>query len=281
MSVNVDTMPGLPERYNYISKYGANPVILVLLAIIIILYYFLFSSLGKNELGSLGLDTTSETSSSLTFLGTLMWAFFLVLVFLNAVQYFFNIDITTSIKHLVAPQPEIDINVTEEGKKKTKGSGTIDKTQVFHIPENKYSYKNAEALCKAYGAELASLKEIEKAHDQGAEWCSYGWSKGQHAYFPTQRETWNRLQKIKGHEHDCGRPGINGGYIDNENVRFGVNCVGIKPEMNEEEARRLAEDPIYPKSKEDIEEEKRIKYWKNKIPDILLAPYNKDRWSRI
>ena len=34
-----------------------------------------------------------------------------------------------------------------------------------------------------------------------------------------------KLQKIKGHEHDCGRPGINGGYIDNPNVRFGVNVL--------------------------------------------------------
>jgi hypothetical protein len=30
------------------------------------------------------------------------------------------------------------------------------------------------------------------------------------ALFPTQKETWDKLQKIKGHEHDCGRPGING-----------------------------------------------------------------------
>ena len=33
----------------------------------------------------------------------------------------------------------------------------------------------------------------------------------------------------KGHENDCGRPGINGGYIDNHNVKFGINCYGHKP----------------------------------------------------
>ena len=37
------------------------------------------------------------------------------------------------------------------------------------------------------------------------------------ALFPTQYEHWEHLQKIKGHENDCGRPGVNGGYIDNPN----------------------------------------------------------------
>ena len=46
------------------------------------------------------------------------------------------------------------------------------------------------------------------------------------ALFPTQYGKWERLQKIKGHENDCGRPGINGGYIDNPNVKFGINCYG-------------------------------------------------------
>ena len=29
----------------------------------------------------------------------------------------------------------------------------------------------------------------------------------------------------------CGLPGINGGYIDNPNIRFGVNCYGYKPKI--------------------------------------------------
>ena len=42
-------------------------------------------------------------------------------------------------------------------------------------------------------------------------------------------QTWKKFQKIEGHEHDCGRPGLNGGYIKNPNVRFGVNCYGTNP----------------------------------------------------
>ena len=33
------------------------------------------------------------------------------------------------------------------------------------------------------------------------------------------------MQKIEGHEHDCGRPGVNGGYIANPNVNFSRNIV--------------------------------------------------------
>jgi hypothetical protein len=42
------------------------------------------------------------------------------------------------------------------------------------------------------------------------------------AFYPTQKTTWDKLQKIKGHKHDCGGPGINGGFIQNPRVRFGV-----------------------------------------------------------
>ena len=54
---------------------------------------------------------------------------------------------------------------------------------------------------------------MEDAYEDGADWCSYGWSEDQMAFFPTQKEKWKKLQKIEGHKHDCGRPGINGGYI--------------------------------------------------------------------
>ena len=34
-------------------------------------------------------------------------------------------------------------------------------------------------------------------------------------YF-TQISTWKKLQTIDGHKNDCGRPRINGGYIENK-----------------------------------------------------------------
>ena len=33
----------------------------------------------------------------------------------------------------------------------------------------------------------------------------------------------------------CGRPGLNGGYFDNPNLKFGVNCYGVKDSATDEE----------------------------------------------
>ena len=177
-----------------------------------------------------------------------MWGLFVFLVLINGVQYFFNLDIKTSIQSLFNPQTELDIQVNndnlskmasmindEEEEVEEETVDSIDKLsnsfgggEVFHIKGNKYTYDEADALCRAYGAELADYKQVEDAYNAGGEWCSYGWSKNQHALFPTQMSTWKKLQDTKGHENDCGRPGVNGGYIENPNVRFGVNCFGKK-----------------------------------------------------
>ena len=89
------------------------------------------------------------------------------------------------------------------------------------------------------------------------------------------------MQTVEGHENDCGRAGINGGYIANPNVRFGVNCYGYKPKITQEESEIMQTASLYPKNLEDIKEEKQVNYWKQKIPDILVAPFNKNVWSLI
>ena len=89
------------------------------------------------------------------------------------------------------------------------------------------------------------------------------------------------LQKIGGHQHDCGRPGINGGYIANPNVKFGVNCFGYKPTINSEEAEQMVTAPLYPRTTAELEFEKRVDYWRKKIPNILLSPFNHNNWSVI
>ena len=120
---------------------------------------------------------------------------------------------------------------------------------------------------------------MEEAYNKGAEWCVYGWSDNQMALFPTQKETWQKLQKIKGHEKDCGRPGVNGGYIDNPKTKYGVNCYGHKPPMTAEAAKLMQQTPIYPKNMNDIRHQEKVDYWRNKISDILVAPFNHDAWS--
>ena len=159
----------------------------------------------------------------------------------------------------------------------------IDPNQVFNIPGNNYTYENATAVCKAYGGDLADYSQMEDAYREGAEWCNYGWSKGQMAFFPTQKKTFDNLQKIKGHENDCGRPGINGGFMANPFVRYGVNCYGKKPKINEEEKILMETKEVdhVTVSPENAIMEQRVNYWKNQIPNILVSPFNPDRWSKI
>jgi hypothetical protein len=165
----------------------------------------------------------------------------------------------------------------------TEAAKDVQKNEVFNISNNLYTYSDAGALCKAMGARLATYDEIEEGYNNGAEWSTYGWSEGQHAYFPTQKETWNKLQKIKGHEHDLGRPGVNGGYFSNPNVRFGVNCYGVKPPMTESEKALMnsKKDRIYPKTKEDQQLDAKVEFWKaNKDKMVVLSGYNNEAWSR-
>lgn len=63
----------------------------------------------------------------------------------------------------------------------------IDDKEVFHISDQKYTYEQAKCKCNAYNAELADKSQIIKSYNKGANWCSYGWSKGQNAYYPIQK----------------------------------------------------------------------------------------------
>ena len=279
MDVNYDSITGIPSNtFNYMNSSGTNPAMLIILAVIIILYYVLFASLG----GTWGTVEQGATKTmGLGFLEILLWGVFLALLLLNGLQYFFNVNVKAQIKKIFTDEPEIDITVDDTTGETTTVPELRYEKQVFHVPGNKYTYDNAKAVCKAYGGRLANYDEVEKAYSGGGEWCSYGWSDDQMALFPTQKKTWSHLQKIKNHENDCGRPGINGGYIGNPNVRFGINCFGYKPKITGAEAQLMEETPLYPKTMKDIKMQKRIDYWKNKLPEILVSPFNHDVWSLV
>lgn len=210
---------------------------------------------------------------------------FLVLIAIYAMQYFYGIDIVAKIKGIFTNHPEVEINVQQEPEKKdtidNDVSQILRKPQVFNIPENNYIYGDAQAVCKAYGARLATYQEVEEAYNKGAEWCNYGWSDGQMALFPTQQKTFDELQKIEGHENDCGRPGINGGFIDNPKLKYGVNCYGYKPRINKVEKEMMETTSIYPKTKKDIAMDERVEYWKERLSEIIVSPFNHEKWSKV
>jgi hypothetical protein len=89
------------------------------------------------------------------------------------------------------------------------------------------------------------------------------------------------LQKIENHKNDCGRIGVNGGYIANPNVRFGVNCFGKKPRITAEEREMMDSATPYPETKEDKLFQQKVNYYRTKIDQILVSPFSYDSWGRI
>lgn len=265
------------DTYNYINGLLSNPSVVIILVIVVVLYVIVFMSLGTGSVEN------ADSSSSSGMLSIIFIAFFILLLGINGLQYLFGIDVIAKIKNLLSGTPEVDIQVDTSRVEASKAPvpEILLRPQVFNIPGNTYVYSDAKALCSAYGARLATYQEIEDAYKNGGEWCNYGWSDGQMALFPTQQKTFDELQKIEGHENDCGRPGVNGGYIANPMVRFGVNCYGYKPRMTQQEEDMMANEPIYPKTLKDIAMEHRVNYWKDKLTDIIVSPFNHNSWSRL
>jgi hypothetical protein len=265
------------NSFDILNTILTNPKIIILFAIIIVIYFALAAHLGT----SISTEPISLSESSEQPFAVLFVAFFAVLVVINGLQYFFGVDIVAKLKDIFTERPEVDIVVDNSRVQAAKNSQIFMKKQVFNVPGNDYVYPDAKALCQAYGARLATYSEIEDSYNSGAEWCNYGWSEGQMALFPTQQKTFDELQKIEGHENDCGRPGVNGGYMENPALKFGVNCYGYKPRMTEEEEELMANKPIYPKTKKDQAMETRVQYWKDKLSTILVSPFNQDTWSKL
>lgn len=270
--------PPPPPFFNG-NNIDINPkIVMIIIGIIILYFVFSFFSNSNSSYSSTNTNSSANNEKSMQFLGILFWGILILLLVINGTQYLLGINIIASIKNIFTGKPEIDISTTSQIPPVPEIE--IAK-QVFHIPDNKYNYNDAKAICKAYGGRLANYKDIEKAYDKGADWCGYGWSDDQMALFPTQYAKWEKLQTIDGHENDCGRPGINGGFIDNPNVKFGINCFGYKPKITPEEAQLMSESTLYPKTQEEIDFDKSVNYWRNQLSEILVSPFNNNNWSVI
>jgi hypothetical protein len=283
MEVNTTTTTDPVNYYNKFNNFILNPIVLIIIILIIVAYFAFSSSLGNSD--SEGFSSiTGNDSSGGQIMGIIIVVVLAILIIINAVQYFFSISVTAYLTDLFTNKPKIDIvvdqNTNPNGYPSPAPVPEIRfKKEVFNIPGNYYDYTNAKALCQAYGANLATYQQLEDTYRNGGEWCNYGWSDGQMALFPTQQNTFDNLQKIKGHENDCGRPGVNGGYMINPKLRFGVNCYGNKPKITSEEEELMKNTSPYPETAEDIAFQKRVDYWKNKASEILVSPFNYNTWS--
>ena len=209
-------------------------------------------------------------------------AFFLVVISIVGSNYFFGVNVATSLKNVTTGKPQIGVEVMNEEKEKGKDEAASDtskgststsksnsKAQVFHVP-GQYSYTDAKALCRAYGGSLANIQQMMEAHQQGAEWCDYGWSDDQMALYPTQMKTWKEFKETDVHKTDCGRPGVNGGYTMDLTQLLGANCFASKPPAPK--GSKIQGPPI-PMNPLDVEAEK----YKSDLPNV--SPFNYEKWN--
>ena len=211
------------------------------------------------------LTMSSESPTSISIISGFAWIYMIILAIYNFAKYFLHVSLTDLFPDTVVPTDDVSVVATGGG------------SEVFNVSNNLYSYEHAQEVCSSFGARLATYDEIESAYNHGAEWCNYGWSDGQMAYFPTQKETWSVLQKNKEHANDCGRPGINGGHIVNKNVRFGANCYGKKPAPKESDLTRMAalKTSAIPVTNMEQQTQQKVNAWDS----ATINSYNRDKWS--
>lgn len=241
-------------------------------------------------------NTAANTNSSSPYIS---FGIFLVIVGLFVgVIYYFNSQISetwNNAKEVIngyfnpkaappppAPVPSPNSEEPPQNEMNAPASSIINKimpgTEVFNISSNKYTYNDAEPLCKALGAELATYDQVKDAWNKGADWCNYGWVKGQMAVYPTSEETYQKTQGGPEEQRQaCGRPGINGGYFDNPEMRFGVTCVGNKPPQNKnDEEAAFKGAPISPDA---LAFDKKVSQFKSEADNIGVLPFNSGKWT--
>ena len=208
----------------------------------------------------------------------------LICTFFNS---FLNVDLASFFSNSIGEV--VDDILPDPSSSKSVGSvvptsinSSTAKLEVFNVSDNVYTYDDAQAVCKAYGARLANYDDMEDAYNNGAEWCNYGWSDNQMIFFPTQKDTWTQLQKDPTNANKCGRPGINGGYMDNPYLTFGVNCFGVKPTPTADEIAKLNTNSsisAIPETPEQQQLDQKVQYWKQNQAKMNLNAFNQKEWS--
>lgn len=93
--------------------------------------------------------------------------------------------------------------------------GDPKESQVYHIYNNVYTYKEAGEECAKRASQLADPNQLQNAYSQGADWCSWGWANDGNAYLPNKKKDCNSEIGL-----------LNGKNID-PFLRMGTNCYGV------------------------------------------------------
>jgi hypothetical protein len=211
----------------------------------------------------------------------------------TALGYPADPDVTAAVEPVmpvapvtVAPEAPQDVTPKEHAIPERHSKTFVERVlpssgnEVFNVAKNDFTYYDAEPLCNALGAELATYEQVKEAWGQGADWCNYGWVKGQMAVYPTQKETYSKLQAGPADQRNaCGTVGINGGYFDNPEFRYGVNCYGKKPNQSAHDQQLLMSQGKVPKSPETLKIDQLVNEFKGQVDSLFVKPFSDEKWS--
>jgi hypothetical protein len=220
--------------------------------------------------------TNALKPSSISFIDSLAWFIFTLLLVCDFFAIFFNISLSNLIFGNILDKIE------NKHSSSDNSSNDISGDEVFNISNNIYTYHDAQEVCSVYGAKLATYDQVEDSYNKGGEWCNYGWSEGQMALFPTQKSTWNTLQGSEETKNQCGRPGINGGFMENPHLLFGINCYGKKPHASDKELKMMQanQNIKVPNTPKDIAKNAKLEFLKNNQDTLLVVnPFKRGDWS--
>jgi hypothetical protein len=180
-----------------------------------------------------------------------------------------------------------ELKPTEKPEKpKAKDPKAKDPKEVFYI-YSKFNYLEAQEICKSYNGSLATLKQLEEAYSNGANWCNWGWLNDGTIGYPVQEKYWLDMEgRHKGH---CGpTAGINKVNNIDPLQRYGVNCYGIKPKKTKKDKEldsvlgNDSEESLnaqIQKCKVSKQKAKKQKWLVKQKKDIRILDFNDSKWS--
>ena len=68
------------------------------------------------------------------------------------------------------------------------------------------------------------------------------------------------------------------GHIDNPEMKFGVNCYGVKPGQSDHDEEVLMRQGTIPMSVPSLEVDRKVQEFKKQAGSLGLLPFNDDKW---
>jgi hypothetical protein len=99
------------------------------------------------------------------------------------------------------------------------------------------------------------------------------------AVYPTQQDTYDTLQQGPAEQRGaCGKPGLNGGYFDNPELKYGVTCIGPKPSQSNHDATSITSGATRPLTSQGLAFENKVQQFKEQAESLSILPFNSGKW---